>query len=275
MLVVAGGLVLGTGLLLTFLPERTETTFAWTINPPLTAAFLGSGYLASAGFQWVAARRREWASARVAVTATLVFTILTSIATALHFDRFHYREGAVASVVVTWAWIVIYVGVPVIMSGLLVMQLRRRGGDPPRTARFPWPFHLLLGTQAAVMIGVGTALYVVPTTAATLWPWTLTPLTGRAVGAWLVGLGVAALHSMWENDWNRVRPTIAGNAGLTVFHAIALARFTVDVDWGRPAAWAYVAFLATMAVTSTYAVAALVRTRRAAAAAPRASVDAL
>jgi hypothetical protein len=47
MLIVASGLVLGTGLILTLFTRRTADLFAWPIDPPMTAAFLGAGYLAS------------------------------------------------------------------------------------------------------------------------------------------------------------------------------------------------------------------------------------
>ena len=46
-LYVASFLVLSVGLSLYLLSEKTDVYFSWTINPPLTAAFLGAGYLAS------------------------------------------------------------------------------------------------------------------------------------------------------------------------------------------------------------------------------------
>ena len=253
MLVVAAGLVLGTGLILMLLTQRTSEFFAWTIEPPLTAAFLGAGYLASVGFQLVAARESLWAAARVAVTATLVFTTLTTIATFLHFDRFHTDSSERAALLVTYAWIAVYVGVPPVMTVLLVRQLRGAGGDPPRVAPFAAGFRAALGLQAAVMITLGVALFVAPVATAELWPWQLTPLTGRAVGAWLLGLGVAAAHSLGENDWARVRPTAAGVLGLGVFHLIALARFGGDADWDSTSAWIYTGFVVSVLAVGIYA----------------------
>lgn len=268
MLIVASGLVLGTGLILTLFTRRTADLFAWPIDPPMTAAFLGAGYLASVGFQLVAAREREWARARVAVTATLVFTALTTVATFLHFDRFNHDSDEPLALLVTWAWIAIYVGVPPVMTFLLVRQLRVPGGDPPRTEAFPLGFRLVLGGQSAVMIVLGAMLFVTPAATADLWPWQLTPLTARAVGAWLLGLGVAGLHSLGENDWSRVRPTAVGNLGLGVFHVIALARFGGDVDWQDAAAWIYAGFIGAMLLVGIYAYAQVRRVTRPAAQAP-------
>jgi hypothetical protein len=71
----------------------------------------------------------------------------------------------------------------------------------------------------------GTALFLVPQTMAALWPWALTPLTGQAVGAWLIGVGVTAAHMCWENDFGRVYAGMAGYATLGVLQLLALARY--------------------------------------------------
>ena len=46
-LYMASFLVLTVGIALYLLSEKTDVFFSWTINPPLTAAFLGAGYLGS------------------------------------------------------------------------------------------------------------------------------------------------------------------------------------------------------------------------------------
>ena len=50
---------------------RTQTGFAWTIQPPLTAAFLGSGYAAGCVLTILALRARTWAEARLTATTVL------------------------------------------------------------------------------------------------------------------------------------------------------------------------------------------------------------
>ncbi|MFN2488271.1 MAG: hypothetical protein ABR529_00710 [Actinomycetota bacterium] len=115
LLFVAGGLVFLAGLQLFVLPERTDSYFAWTIDPPLTAAFLGAGYWASFALEWLAAMQRSWARARIAVPAVFVFTTLTLVATLLHLDKFHLGVDDSLTVAVTWLWIAIYVTVPPVM----------------------------------------------------------------------------------------------------------------------------------------------------------------
>ncbi|MBT3190796.1 MAG: hypothetical protein HN736_13310 [Anaerolineae bacterium] len=67
LLYVASFLVLSVGISLFFLSEKTDIYFSWTINPPLTATFLGAGYLASFLLEFLYAREKVWAKTRVAV----------------------------------------------------------------------------------------------------------------------------------------------------------------------------------------------------------------
>src|SRR3954453_3681477 len=73
------------------LSGQTDQTFAWTIQPPLTAAFLGAGYAAGFVLVVLALRDPVWAHSRVPVLTILAFVALTLVATLLHIDRFHFQ----------------------------------------------------------------------------------------------------------------------------------------------------------------------------------------
>lgn len=88
-LLVASVLVFLVGVQLFVMTEMTETFFAWTIQSPLTAAFLGAAYWASFTMEFFASRQRSWAFARIAVPAVLVFTTVTLVVSIIHLDRFH------------------------------------------------------------------------------------------------------------------------------------------------------------------------------------------
>jgi hypothetical protein len=260
LLYVASFLVLGVGTILTLLPQQTDQFFAWTVNPPLTAAFLGAAYLASFVIEFMSARQTAWARARVAVPAVLTFTTLTLVATLLHFDRFHFGSSfEIGPQIFAWVWTAIYVGVPPVMSVLLVLQLRAPGGDPPRVAPLETWVRVVLVAQGAVMLILGIGLFLAPTVFASMWPWQLTPLTGRAIGAWLVGLGIATLHANWENDWLRGFPASVSYTALGVLQLIALARFGDAVAWGSASTWVYLLFLVSVPAIGVYG---LVRVRR-------------
>jgi len=60
MLLVASALVFLAGVPLFVGTEQTDRYFAWTVLPPITAAFLGASYWASCIFELAAARHRIW-----------------------------------------------------------------------------------------------------------------------------------------------------------------------------------------------------------------------
>jgi hypothetical protein len=244
-LYAAATLVFLAGVQLFVFPERTATYFAWTIQPPLTAAFLGASYWSSMVFEAVAARQRRWSDARIAVPTVFVFTVLTLVVTLVHLDRFHLGPSfALPTRAVTWAWIAIYSVVPVLMVALTILQRRAAGDDaPPTSEREPLWLAWLIGVHVVVLGGLGVALLVTPLRAAHVWPWALTPLTGRAIGAWLVSLGVAAAHAMRERDLRRLRPAAAAYVAFAVLQAAALLRYPSTPRWdGR--GYVYAAFLA-------------------------------
>jgi hypothetical protein len=252
MLYVASGLVFAVGITLFLLTEQTERYFAWTIAVPLTAAFLGGAYWAACVLEFMAARRILWADARVAVPAVIIFTALTLAVTLLHLDKFHFGAPELITRAGTWFWLAVYASVPVIMTALLVPQRRAPGIDPPRTAPMPSWLRAALLVIAALLLALGLALLLVPTATMAAWPWQLTPLTARAIGAWLIGLGIAAGHAAREADLWRVRPMMVGAAVFCVLQFIALARYSGSFAWGTPAGWTYLLFLVVFLAISAY-----------------------
>jgi hypothetical protein len=249
LLLVATVLVLLAGAVLTLAPTGTDTWFAWTIDVPQTAAFLGAGYLASAVVEATSARAHWWVHARVAVPSVFTFTALTLVVTLVHLQKFHLGpDQRPLPRGIAWLWLTIYAVVPVTMAVLWWRQQREPGTDPPRTRPLPGLLRVPTGVVAAALLGLGVALLVAPVAAgAALWPWDLTPLTGRAIGAWLVGLGVAGVSVVLEADALRARPVAAGGLALAVLAGVGLLRFPADVAWGTPQAAGLVLALVTWA----------------------------
>jgi len=252
LLFAASFLVLSVGISLYLLTNLTDTYFAWTITPPLTAAFLGAGYWASFLLELLSARERVWARARLAVPAVLVFTTLTLILTLLHLGHFHFNRPVFITRAGTWVWLAVYASVPVIMTILLVAQLRQPGRDPARQTPLPVWVRLVLSFQALIMVTLGTALFLVPLDVASIWPWTLTALTGRAVGAWLLGIGIAAAQSAWENDWTRLQPVMISFTVYGGLQLIAIARYPGTVNWNGASAWIYLLLVLSILAVGAY-----------------------
>jgi hypothetical protein len=102
------------------------------------------------------------------------------------------------------------------------------------------------------MLVLGIGLFLLPETFAPLWPWQLTPLTGRAVGAWLIGFGIATLHADWENDWTRAYAAALACITLGVLELVALLRFPGTLNWSRVNSWIYLLFMLSVLFVGIY-----------------------
>lgn len=241
LLYAAGVLVFLAGLQLFAFSERTEEFFAWTIDPAATAAFLGAGYWAAVAVELLAATESRWERARVAVPAVFVFTTLTLIATLLHLDMFHFDAPDALTRAVTWVWLAIYMVVPVIMGVLWWRQAGRDRAEPGRLAPLPEWTRAVLGVYGVSLLAIGGFLFVLPLpTAESLWPWALAELSARAVGAWLISMGVLSVHALIEDDWVRLRPAAGGLLLLGAFQLLAMVRYRFEFDWGAGRTWVYV-----------------------------------
>lgn len=252
MLFVASLLVLAVGIPLYLMPGQTDKYFSWTINPPLTAAFLGGGYWASFLLEILSARERTWARARLAVPAVEAFTALTLIVTLVHRDRFHFDSPEFITVAGTWVWLGVYAVVPIVLGGVLIQQVRAATSDPARVAPLPGAFRTLLGLQGAIMLVIGAIMLVAPDQIISAWPWKLSALTSRAIGAWGVGIGTAAVHAAWENDWWRSSAMMTSYAAYGVLQILNLIRFSDTLDWQEPSAILYTAFIGSILVVGGY-----------------------
>lgn len=229
----------------------TEDMFAWTVQPDVAAAFLGAGYASGFVLVLLTTFERAWASARIAMVTVFAFTVCTLGTTLAHTDRFHFDEGGLPEVA-AWFWLAIYVVVPAAMLVMFAVQRRVPGDDPPVRRPLPLALSALLVVEAAVLGAAGLALLVDPAWVEPAWPWALTPLTGRAVGAWCLPLGLAALLAVRERDARRLRAAAVTYVVLGVLHAVALVRFRDDIRWGEPLTWAYLVVLASMVLSGVW-----------------------
>ena len=234
------------GLSLFVLPTETDRLFAWTINTPLTAAFLGASYWAATVLALTSAAERDWARGRAFAPAYLIAGVLLLWVTFVHLDQFHMDA------ITGWAWLVLYAIFPPGIVILLVRQRRMPGVEPARTRPMPPAVRAILGVQGAVMALAGAALTALPEDLGGFWPWQLTALPGRAIGVFVLAQGVLVLTACREGDWGRVRPAMAQYLLLGVLQLVAVLRFSDTLDWGSPGAGLYLAFLISVLLTAAY-----------------------
>ncbi len=231
---------------------QTDRYFAWTINPPVTAAFLGAGYAGGCALVVLGLRRGTWPALRIPFVAILIFTLVTLAASLLHLDRFHLDRTGIAGFA-AWFWLAIYVFVPLAMIVLLVRQVRHDPGETARQLPIPRGLAAVLGVQGAIFLAVGAVLFAVPESEARLWPWPLTPLTARAVAAWLLAFGLAGLLAIREGDLRRLPISASAYGLLAALEIVVLVRYAGVVRWTAAATWVYLALMIMIMVSAAYA----------------------
>ena len=217
---------------------RTDEAFAWTIQPPLSAAFLGAGYASGCLLVLLTLRAGTWRQARWPLATILVFAVLTLVATLVHLDRFHLPGDTPLATAAAWFWLVVYVVVPVGMAVVMVDEERRarqhRTGAPPQT-RQPWWFAGSLRVQGLLLGVAGLALFLGVDRVVSGWPWALTPLVAKVTAAWLLAFAVAAVMAVRE-DVAQLGPASAGYLVFGAGQLLAVAVHHGDVAWGGAAA---------------------------------------
>lgn len=253
-LVAIASVIFWLGLSLFVFPSDTETLFAWTIQPPLTAAFLGASYWASTTLATSCALERDWARGRLFAAPYLIAGVVLLVVTLIHVDRFHMDS------VTGWAWLALYAVFPPAVVALLLRQVTTPGAEPERADPMPRPLLVAIGGFGVALCLLGTALVLVPLDADALWPWPLTPLTGRAIGTFVLAQGALALTVCREHDWGRVRPATYQALVLGVLQLVAVLRFSDTLEWDSPGAWIY---LAVVVAVLAWGAGGSVRSRRA------------
>jgi hypothetical protein len=245
--------------------DRTNEWFAWTIAPPLSAGFFGACFASTLVIEVLTLRQPAWAPIRLNALAIVVFATLTLVATLLHLDKFHLFAGNAATVqaqAAAWFWLIVYIVVPVALVILMVLQERAPGVDPPDLYPPPMALRVALGLEAAVLLVVGVALFAAPSTAATIWPWPLTPLVAQVTGSWLIAFGVVSGATAAAGDLGRQRASTIAYTVLGALVLVTTLRYKGTVAWGEPSAWVYLGMA--VAVTLTGAAGWWLAPRRAA-----------
>jgi hypothetical protein len=225
--------------------DDTDRFFSWTIEPPLTAAFLGAAYWAACVLLAWAARQPEWPRARTALPPVFTIAVLLLVATLIHLDRFHHD-------VYGRFWVAVYVIVVPLLAYLVWAQPKGPPVEVPAALRLPGWLRAALGVQGAALLAFGVLLFVAPVDFASIWPWPLTPLTGRAIGAFLCGFGVAVAFALWENDIDRLQGSALAWAALGALELLAVAIHAGDVAASGAATALYVAFFASVLGVGAY-----------------------
>jgi hypothetical protein len=238
-------------------PTETDRRFAWTIQPSMTAMLMGAGYGSALYFFVRVLTERRWHRVALGFLPTTLFTWMMLGATLLHWDRF--RHGSLPFAL--WFWV--YVITPVLVPAVWLVN---RPHDPrdlePRDVRLPGWVRASMVVAGATMLAIAAWMYLAPSSAIDVWPWALTPLTARAVAAFVALPGVAWLAMAADGRWSSVRVVLATVAIGLVLLLVAVARAWTEFDHGNVLSYVYVAgLLGTLAAITALALWMRRRTR--------------
>jgi hypothetical protein len=219
--------------LLYLFPGSTDRLFAWTIAPTMTSMVLASAYLGGAYFFVRALREPRWHVLRTGFLAVTLFAGLLGVATLLHWDRFHHANPAF------WIWSALYFSTPFLVSGCWLLNQRVAA---PAVAAVAGE-RLLGSTTRAIVAAVGllalvqgVVMFLAPGAMIPLWPWSLTPLTCRVLGA-VFCLGCAGVSALRDPRWTSVRLMVQVEVVMVALIALAAVRGRGQFATDRPLTW--------------------------------------
>ncbi|MGH9226885.1 MAG: hypothetical protein ACRD2W_24570 [Acidimicrobiales bacterium] len=191
---------------------------------------LGAVYLGGSYFFVRASRASAWHTIKAGFVAVGTFATLMGVATIIHWDRFNHHHVAF------WLWAGLYFTTPVLVWGVWAAN-RGRGSRPgPGDVLLAPPARAMLGGTGALAVTAGLFLFLAPTTAIDLWPWMLTPLTSRVLGA-IFMLGIAQLGVVTDPRWTTARLMLQVQVFMLSLILVAAARAHADFDASNVLTW--------------------------------------
>ena len=224
-------------------PGDTARLFAWTIRPQLTPMVLASAYLGGAWFFVRVVRERRWARIGAGLLAVAVFAALLGIATVLHWDRFNHGHPAF------WLWAALYLTAPFAVLAVWSANEQVAAQPRPDELRVTPVARALVAGGGALALAQGLVMFAAPSLVVPVWPWSLTPLTCRVVGA-VFCLGSAGLVVLVDSRWVRVSLMVEVEVVMLTLMLVGGLRARGDLHAERPLTWILLTgFVATLAAS--------------------------
>ena len=211
-------------------PGDTGRLFAWPVQPEITPMILGSVYLGGAYFFLRAAMARQWHTVKGGFVPVGTFATLMGVATILHWGKFTHSHVAF------WLWAGLYFTTPFLVFA--VWWANRRRDAPATTAELLLPLRVsrVIAVLGGLSVLTALFLFLFPGRAAAIWPWTLTPLTARVMGA-IFALGIAGLGAPADRRWTSAR-ILLQVAGLMLALILAAGlRASSELDPSNAMTW--------------------------------------
>ena len=215
-------------------PDDTARLFAWRIVPGFTAMVLGSVYLGGSYFFVRVIWAGQWHRVAGGFIPIGSFATLMGVATVLHWDKFVHTNLAFR------LWAVLYFTTPFLVFAVWWANRRERVRADTDDLKVSVGTARLIGMVGVAAVVTSAFLFLAPSAAIRVWPWTLTMLTARVMGAIFV-LGGAGLGAFWDRRWSSARILFQVAGLMFALIAVAAVRASVDFDASKPLTWVFAA----------------------------------
>ena len=221
-------------------PDPADTSvFAWQIKPSMSAMLLGSVYLGGAYFFLRVVTAKRWHEVGGGFISVATFASLMGIATILHWDKFIHSNVAF------WLWVALYFTTPFLVFAVFFHNHHEFASATGTELMLRPPSAAAIVVGGALAVATSAFLYLFPSTAVHIWPWPLTPLTARVLGA-IFALGLAGLGALRERRWSVVRLLFQVAGFMLVLILVAGVRAHNEFDSSNPLTWLFaLGFVAT------------------------------
>ena len=226
-------------------PGDTGRLFAWRIASTLTAMVLGSAYLGGAYFFLRAARATAWHTVKGGFVPVGVFATLMGVATVVHWSRFDHQHVAF------WLWVLLYFTTPFLIFWTWLRNRRHDLPASPSDDLLGVPVQRLIAALGGLAAGTGLVLFLFPASAAQWWPWTLTPLTARVLGA-VFSLGLAGVGVLLDRRTSSARLPLQVALVMLALILVAGVRAHAQLAAGNVLTWVFVVGFAAVTAGAGY-----------------------
>jgi hypothetical protein len=226
-------LVVAFGMLYLF-PHRTGELFAWPVGPPMTAMMLGAAYLGGAYFFSRVVLTQQWHTVTLGFIPVSFFAGYLGIATLLHWDAF--TPGHISFIL----WVILYLTLP---FGIAFAWFQNRVTDPHTPddvyPAIPQAVRLALGIVGIVLTVASLFLLIAPDVMIPTWPWRLSPLTSRVMGAMFILPGLVGIGIWRDGRWSATRFILEAQVGSIILILLGVVLSYDDFNWSQFTAWTF------------------------------------
>lgn len=214
----------------------TAQEFAWPVRPQIVAMTLGATYAGGALFFYFLLFARYWKRIGHGLIPIAVFNWAMMIATITNWNDFTHDQPAFL------VWTVLYFTLPIAVPVLWIRNYRASIPVPRVAGELMVPIAVrVLSMFVGMLLGLlALILFAFPNLLANEWPWELSSLTSRILGAQIGLIGgffiVLAFQNRWEIGRHYIRPFLI----LPLVYLGAIVSSWHDMADGT-ATWAFVA----------------------------------